>query len=568
MKDTSLDLLAFALPTVQQLERYEERLEAGHRLTMMALILTTTVAPEWATPLDNARAVVLIGPDPVEQRRVLARLQRDPEARDLGDQVLVLDLRTGAAEAALAYVGGVVRETAVLGARGDGKSICGATAQVLYAERHRAQGGALPVRILVATDTFMSHRAKLCRSLEEALWHRLWVSREDRHVWVATIGGVEYVHLELIGVEDQGALDRMRQAAHALWLEEAAPAGIEASSSGLSEDALGIGITSLRLPSYAHPVLLTSNYGSESHWTWQRYAVDRHPGTHLVRLRPGEQATEADRRVWDEALRGRGRPDLARRLVDGEPALIVSGKGVCEDIYNPGIHVSSHALAYHPGNRLLLGWDGGLTPTVIVATWNGSQLQVLASLVSKRAGTEQHIEEQVLPWLGRHGALEAEFEHCIDPAMTTPAEGDLRMSAEQVIRKRLGGIVREGPRDWAARRDPVLNMLSRLTEGGRPALVIDPGPDTLPLREALGGKWHYHRGRTGEVESELPVKDHPASDCGDGLCYIIACARPMRGPQDRARGPYQAKLAGAVNPVTWGKPPRVRAYWVGPWGAR
>ena len=118
-----------------------------------------------------------------------------------------------------------MREIAVLGARGDGKSVMAAIAQVLYAERHRAQGGALPVRILVATDTFMSHRAKLCRTLEEALWHGLWVPREDKHLWVATLAGVEYVHLELIGVEDQGALDRMRQAAHALWLEEAAPGG-------------------------------------------------------------------------------------------------------------------------------------------------------------------------------------------------------------------------------------------------------------------------------------------------------------------------------------------------------
>ena len=129
--------------------------------------------------------------------------------------------------------------------------------------------------------------------------------------------------------------------------------------------------------------------------------------------------------------------------------------------------------------------------------------------------------------------------------MTTPAEGDLRVSAEQVIRRRLGGIVREGPRGWPGRRDPLLNMLSRLTEGGRPALVIDPGPDTLPLREALGGRWHYHRGRTGEVESELPVKDHPASDCGDALCYIVACARPWRGPQDRGRPPFRATMAFA-----------------------
>lgn len=550
MTMTPLDLLVAGLPAMQQLERYEERLRAGHRLTTLALILTTTDPPPEAVPLDPARAVVLIGPDPAERQHVLARLQRNPEARDLGDQVLVLDLRAGASEADLSYVGGVVRETAVLGARGDGKSILGGIAQLHYAERHRAHGGALPVRILVATDTFTAHRAKLCRSLEEALWNGLWTPREDKHVWTATLAGVEYVNLELIGVEDQGALDRMRQAAHALWLEEAAPAGLEASSSGLSEDALGIGITSLRLPSYTHPVLITSNYGSESHWTWTRYAVDRHPGTRLIRLRPGERASAEDRRVWDEALRGRGRPDLAMRLVDGQPALIVSGKGVCEDHFNPSLHVSPQALTYYPGNRLLLGHDGGLSPVTVIASWNGPQLQILASLVSTRAGTEEHLEELVLPWLARHGALEAEREHFYDPSMKTPAEASVRRSAEQVIRQRLPGLMRAGPRDWPGRRDPLLTLLSRLISGGRPALVIDPGVDTLALREALMGRWHYFRGRDGVVQKELPVKDHPASDCGDALCYIVAGARPG-GPQARGRAPYLA--TSASHPITHGR---------------
>jgi hypothetical protein len=541
----------------------EAHLEATHRLSSAVVFLATTTPPPWALRLSAGEAAVLIGPDAAELKDLAAQLRRRPDLRDFGEHVLTLDLRAGATEGALTYVGGVIRETAVLGARGDGKSILGGAAQLVYAERHRAQGGALPVRVLVATDTFMSHRAKLCRTLEEPLWKGLWSAREDRHVWVATLGGVEYVHLELLGVEDQGALDRMRQAAHSLWLEEAAPAGIEASSSGLSEDALGIGITSLRLPSYTHPVLLTSNYGSENHWTWTRFAIDRHPGTHLVRLRPGERATEEDRRVWDEALRGRGRPDLARRLVDGEPSLIVSGQGVCEGIFNPSLHVAAQAFDHVPGERILMGHDGGLTPVTVIAEWNGPVLRILASLVSTRAGTEQHVDEQVLPWLGRHGGLEAELEHFHDPSMATPSEANLRMSAAKVIRQRLGGLVREGVQSWPGRRDPLLNILSRLVEGGRPALVISAAEDTAPLRRALAGAWHYHRERTGEVHQELPVKDHPASDCGDALAYIVAGCKAWRGPQDRPRPPHLARME--FNVLTHNRPSRVRLHSSLPW---
>jgi hypothetical protein len=85
VKDTSLDLLAFGLPQVQQLKRYEERLQAGHRLKTLVLILTTSAPPPWATPLDGTRAVVLIGPDGDERRQILGRLRQNPEARDFGE---------------------------------------------------------------------------------------------------------------------------------------------------------------------------------------------------------------------------------------------------------------------------------------------------------------------------------------------------------------------------------------------------------------------------------------------------------------------------------------------------
>jgi hypothetical protein len=243
-----------------------------------------------------------------------------------------------------------------------------------------------------------------------------------------------------------------------------------------------IGATSLRMASYHHPILVTSNYGSESHWSWTRYAVARHPGTQLVRITPGERARAEDRAAWRQALEGR--PDLQRRLIDGQPALIVDGQGVLEGLYNPEIHVSRGRLDYIQGNRLLLGHDAGLTPVTVVAQTNGSQVQILAGLASWRAGTEQHLTDLVIPWLARH-APEAELEHWVDPSMTTPSQADLALTPVRVIRQKLGGVVREGPVKWEPRRDPLVAMLGRLS-GGRPTLVVAPGPDTALLRPAPG----------------------------------------------------------------------------------
>ena len=306
----------------------------------------------------------------------------------------------------------------------------------------------------------------------------------------------------------------------------------------MTVDTLLIGGTSLRLPSYHHPILVTSNPGSEAHWTWTRYGLDRHPGTTLVEITPGERASEAFREK--ERQRLAGRPDLIRRLIDGKPALIVAGQGVLDGAFNPALHVAPRPLEYLQGQPLILGHDGGLTPVSIVAQWNGPQLQILAALASARAGTEQHLRDLVLPWLLKYAAA-AELEHWIDPSMATPSQSDLGTSPEKVIRQRLGGRVREGETRIQARLDPLLAILGQLVAGGRPALLISP--TCQGLIEACAGRWHYERDRSGHVQRDSPVKDHPASDYGDTLCYVVGGAKPWR--QGRPAGPrsYQAKTS-------------------------
>jgi len=74
-----------------------------------------------------------------------------------------------------------------------------------------------------------------------------------------------------------GALDRMRMEAHALWVEEAAPAALEGGG-GVTEDAYAMSLPSCRLPTPRRVALLTSNLPDEDFWAWQRFEVQRHPG--------------------------------------------------------------------------------------------------------------------------------------------------------------------------------------------------------------------------------------------------------------------------------------------------
>ena len=184
-------------------------------------------------------------------------------------------------------VTGAAREVAAFGTRGDGKTWGAFGAMVAHAQRHHEQGFSLPTKWLGAADTFQSHKSKTHESLMAPGWRGTWQLRDDGHVAVFAVAGTELVHLRLFGVEDQSGMDRLRAECHGLWFEEPAPSSVLVQSSGLSESAWGLGMTSQRLPSYCHPAIMTLNYPDDDHWTWQRFVVTQLPGTEYVRIPPG-----------------------------------------------------------------------------------------------------------------------------------------------------------------------------------------------------------------------------------------------------------------------------------------
>jgi hypothetical protein len=102
-------------------------------------------------------------------------------------------------------------------------------------------------------------------------------------------------------------------------------------------------------------------------------------------------------------------------------------------------------------------------------------------------------------------------------------------SPESVLREVLCGITYPGAVSWPGRRDPLLSLLARLNPmTGRARLQLDAEGCRL-LISALNGRWHY-KTVNGAVSRDLPVKDHPASDLGDALCYFVGgvAPEPMR----------------------------------------
>jgi hypothetical protein len=510
-----------------RVERLTDAMEARQRVQCVPVILDLAVTPAWAQPLPDGRCVRIIGGQhPVHRRRVLRALEKGVEPPP---GTIVLDYRPGAAEAIrLAVDPSTPDEIAGFGTRGDGKTWAMLGAILVHADLQRERGFSFPVRWLGLTDFYTSHRLRTLRSIEAPAFGGIWATRDDRHVIVLTVDGVELALIDLVGVEDQGALDRLRLETVGLWLGEPAPAAVMETSAGVSLDAWMLARTSQRLPSYKRPALIDSNYPDDDHWTWQRFVVRKHPGTAYVRITPGERASAEDRAKWEQALEGR--PDLQRRLLQGEPGVVAEGPQVAVG-YRSDLHVSAERLEPSHHVPLILGHDGGLTPSTIIGQAVSGEIRVLAALSSQRAGTRQHVENLVRPWLAVHAAWALGrgglLRHFYDPSMDTADQSDLDANPVRVIREVLGGSTRPGAVAWPARRDPMLAVLNRLNPAtGRPVLQLDPVEAAL-LDRALSGRFHYPVVR-GQVSRDLPDKTHPWSDIGDAFCYFIGGIAPGR----------------------------------------
>lgn len=444
---------------------------------------------------------------------------------------LTLELGPVAFAFAQAIATGAAREIACFGARGDRKTSGFFVGALWHAVLHARAGYTLPVECMSVRDTHASHRITTVRLLQRPWWQGLWRIEKDEHVAVARLNGQDLLTVDLLGIEDKGAMDRLRMETVLLHFEEVAPASVLVQSSGISEEAWGIAMTSQRIASHCHPAATTTNYPDEDHWSWQRFVANPRPGTLCFRIPPGESASAEQREEWATALEGR--PDLLKRLLEGQPGAVALGPQVAVG-YNPEMHVAKERLEVARFEPLWMAHDAGHTPTTLIAQRVRGHICVYAGLVTEKAGTRQHLEQTVLPWLARHAPWVVErggqsaLYHRYDPSMDTGEQDDIDQSPLQRLRESLGGFFEPGAVSWPGRRDPMLAVFN-LGLAGLPVLQIDPGPDTDLLRKALGGRWYYRQNAAGEVMRDLPHKpNHPWEDLGNTFCYLIGGVAPVR----------------------------------------
>lgn len=450
------------------------------------------------------------------------------------------------------------REFGVFGPRGEAKTIGALCAMNAHAERHASLKFKLPVPWLGVTDYHRSHKDKTVESLQKDFWEGAWTLYDDDHLAIckqrATNGKVvDAVKLHLFGIEDQGALDRVRRETCGLWVEEPAPA---TTGPGVSLAAWLTGMTSQRIPTYAKVAMFTTNYPDEDNWTWQRFSPGSgrwgshpdHPERMWFRVPKGDNKfiSELDRREWAAALEDR--PDLARRLLEGKPGSVALGKQVAVG-FDEDVHVSRTRLIPVQGEPLAFGQDGGLCPATIIGQNIHGEFRVYAALMIDRGGMRQQWEQNVMPWLvanapwaiSRRGMIYG----CYDQSMPDD-ESDSDRNPMDVIDEFVDALWEGGPIDWESRKGALITGLNRHSAPGKPALVIDP-VDGRPLAQALSGRWYYAQDRNGSIMRDIPKKpNHPWEDLGDAFVNFLCAVMPETRMIDSFKKPIRVETGSSV----------------------
>lgn len=419
------------------------------------------------------------------------------------------------------------------GARGEGKS-CGGISRVLRLSAESPQ--AWPVRWMVVRDTWVNISRTLLPTLKHG--HKMgWWTCEFRDAETECILNDGLAHLFFWGMDNDRDANKFQGfEAGGLWLEEPAPAAD--INSGIPASVLALGASSLRQPGVKYPsVQITMNPPDDDHWTLElaeqleelaighlKHEVFRIPTGENPHLPPGY------RERMRALLEGAGRQDLVRRLVEGNIGTVKLGEPVTPEFSDA--HIAKGPIPIRLNWPTYRAYDFGLNPTCIWAQTSPlGHLNVLGCIVGMNMGIEELIEQHVLPWQAKYGLNrvitreERGDYHFVqgkttamrrrprirdigDSAGNTREQSSSERSARRSLEALLNTTFEPAPVEWAARRDSIKAVLTRMV-GGRPMVQIDP--EAAPLIQALRGRWRYHRSPSGRV-SEQPIKDMCVDD--------------------------------------------------------
>ncbi len=222
--------------------------------------------------------------------------------------------------------------------------------------------------------------------------------------------------------------------------------------------------------------------------------------------------------------------DYINVMVLGQYGTIVQGRPVYPS-YRDEVHCPEGGVKADPNLPLCMGWDFGLTPTVVFGQMTSTgQLRVVDELCSDDMDVRTFARDMVKPHLQQHYANYWIGFSLGDPAGNIRGEGEGKTSigilndqytAEGEFDLDMGFLTEPAPtNDITLRLDAGKRFLNKMVNG-EPGMVLDKR--CRMVRKALRGGYCYKRMSTpgaSEVYRDKPDKNTPFSHPADAKQYL------------------------------------------------
>lgn len=426
-----------------------------------------------------------------------------------------------------AYASSQALIAVIIGPAGEGKTYASVAAMMRSAKLNKR-----PVLWAVIRDTHTNIKRSTVRSINKMFRDHPGLIQWGDDARRLTIKSNPKVEVDLFGIDDPGALNRLQGTEYdGIWLEEPA-AMLERANSGLSEEVFNDALLRCVRAQGEHSRLQVSmNPADEDHWTFARLveAPDIDPETPEITKEvffiPYGENKELKEKARQAAKRAyKDDPAAYARYVLGQFAPVYRGEKVTPE-YNPKWHRYPDPIIPAMGLEGFRFWDGWHHPAVVIGqTTKTGRLIHIDTLQLEGADIETFIDMRVLPLLESPRWKNKCFgwRDIGDRTMLIPDQSRKQRSPAKVIEEKLGGHFEPGPSVWSILKIGVKRALNMNTEG-MPTIVLSPTERIL--HKGLNGAWHYKTGNDGKAVSNIPNKhdpiSHPMEAWANGVCIML-----------------------------------------------
>ena len=277
-------------------------------------------------------------------------------------------------------------------------------------------------------------------------------------------------------------------------------------------------------------VIMDTNPPDDDHWWYKMAEVEqpdgwefwKQPGALIKHGNHYEKNPEAENVInqplgynyWLRQIAGKT-VEWIKVYVLGEYGTDHDGKPVYPE-YSASRHMAPEGLKVYKGLPLILGWDFGLTPAVVICQVSPKgQFRVLDELQSESMGIKQFARDVVKPHLANK-YRGVKIQSIGDPAGTQRAQSNESTCMDELA---IAGIPTDAAptNAFLARREAVAGFLIKAI-GDEPGMLISPNCSWI--RKGFNGGYMFER---IQVSGDERFKDQPKktmhSHTHDGLQY-------------------------------------------------